>query len=137
MAYVVRKPLNIGGKRREIGEGLQDDEVRSASVIRSGLVVYTSGETASQGDSQGEGYISVPIGVGTDARGLTVSIQGIREAISIAQMASGKATDTVKTLEDIPTLTLVEAIVATKGTKAAAAERIKELTKGAGPEGGE
>ena len=137
MAYVVKKPLNIAGRRREIGEVLQDDEVRSASVIRSGRVAYIGSENGSTGGSGAKGYICIQIGTGNGARDVNVATDGVCDAIATVQMAADDAVEAVKGITDIPTLEVIGAITSVKKVKAAAIERITVLNKEDHSEGGE
>ena len=38
MAYIVKRPINLNGKRRLIGEIIQDDEIANGAIIRTGWV---------------------------------------------------------------------------------------------------
>ena len=38
MAYIVKRPINLNGKRRLIGEIVQDSEIKNGSVIHLGWV---------------------------------------------------------------------------------------------------
>lgn len=38
MAYIVKRPINLNGKRRLIGEIIQDSEIKNGSVIHLGWV---------------------------------------------------------------------------------------------------
>ena len=38
MAYIVKRPINLNGKRRLIGEIIQDDEITQGAIIRTGMV---------------------------------------------------------------------------------------------------
>ena len=38
MAYIVKRPINLNGKRRLIGEIIQDDELTQGALIRTGRV---------------------------------------------------------------------------------------------------
>lgn len=38
MAYIVKRPINLNGKRRLIGEILQDEEITQSVLIRTGRV---------------------------------------------------------------------------------------------------
>lgn len=136
MAYVVKRPLNIAGRRRLIGEVLRDDEVLSASVIQSDYISHIPDAEAQEGVSDAGGYISVPIGSGSALRELSVKIEGICEAIRVLQLTNARAAEAVKGIEDIPTLEVIEAVSGAKAVKAAASGRAAELRERAA-EGGE
>lgn len=59
MAYIVKRPINLNGKRRLIGEIVQDSEIKNGSVIHLGWVEKlkpqsTDGEEAQPEEVQPE-----------------------------------------------------------------------------------
>lgn len=135
MAYVVKKPLSIGGRRRVAGEVLQDDEVKSASVIRSGYVVkIDSGRidvaepalSAKEGSSN-DGGINLPIRGENGSESTTVSPASLSEAVRIIQLSSDKEVAEINKISDTTVLLILGAL--DKGTKAKAAikARVEEL----------
>lgn len=38
MAYIVKRPINLNGKRRLVGEIIQDAEITQGAIIRTGWV---------------------------------------------------------------------------------------------------
>lgn len=38
MAYIVKRPINLNGKRRLVGEIIQDAEIKQGAIIRTGWV---------------------------------------------------------------------------------------------------
>ena len=135
MAYVVKKPLSIGGRRRVAGEVLQDDEVKSASVIRSGYVVKIDSGlidvaepalSAKEG-SANDGGINLPIRGENGSESTTVSPASLSEAVRIIQLSSDKEVAEINKISDTTVLLILGAL--DKGTKAKAAikARVEEL----------
>ena len=135
MAYVVKKPLSIGGRRRVAGEVLQDDEVKSASVIRSGYVVKIDSRlidvaepalSAKEGSSN-DGGINLPIRGENGSESTTVSPASLSEAVRIIQLSSDKEVAEINKISDTTVLLILGAL--DKGTKAKAAikARVEEL----------
>lgn len=135
MAYVVKKPLSIGGRRRVAGEVLQDDEVKSASVIRSGYVVKIDSGlidvaepalSAKEGSSN-DGGINLPIRGENGSESTTVSPASLSEAVRIIQLSSDKEVAEINKISDTTVLLILGAL--DKGTKAKAAikARVEEL----------
>ena len=135
MAYVVKKPLSIGGRRRVAGEVLQDDEVKSASVIRSGYVakidsglidVAEPALSAKEGSSN-DGGINLPIRGENGSESTTVSPASLSEAVRIIQLSSDKEVAEINKISDTTVLLILGAL--DKGTKAKAAikARVEEL----------
>ena len=135
MAYVVKKPLNIGGRRRVAGEVLQDDEVKSASVIRSGYVVKIDSGlidvaepalSAKEGSSN-DGGINLPIRGENGSESTTVSPASLSESVRIIQLSSDKEVAEINKISDTTVLLILGAL--DKGTKAKAAikARVEEL----------
>lgn len=135
MAYVVKKPLNIGGRRRVAGEVLQDDEVKSASVIRSGYVVKIDSGlidvaepalSAKEGSSN-DGGINLPIRGENGSESTTVSPESLSEAVRIIQLSADKEVAEINKISDTTVLLILGAL--DKGTKAKAAikARVEEL----------
>lgn len=129
MAYVVKKPLNIAGRRREIGEILQDDEVRSASVIRSKLVAHIAEEASDKGvEGEKENwYINAPVITKEGTQVISVAVSGICEALLLLQMSSADAVTAVGTATDADMLRIVQACTANTKLKAAVKARMEEL----------
>ena len=139
MAYVVKKPLNIAGRRREIGEVLGADEVRSASVIRSGLVAYIPDDSSAavQEAREGEIHINAPIVSKSGTEVISVSAAAICDALLLMQMPQAEAIAAIGTATDESMLRIVSVCTGNNKIKAAIKERTAELETEDDSEGGE
>ena len=139
MAYVVKKPLNIAGRRREIGEVLTDDEVQGASVIRSGLVAFIPGaETQGSTHKRAEkaAGIFVPIATKNGTESVSVSAEGIYEAFLILQMTQAEALPEIGKVEDYGLLQIVGACAGSTKVKTAAREKAAAIKEAQVSKGG-
>jgi len=125
MAYVVKKPLNIAGCRREIGEILGDDEVQSASVIRSGLVAYIpdDGSVVAPETQEGEIHINAPIVTKSGTEVISVSTEAIFSALLLMQLPQAEALSEIGNMEDADILQIVGACAGSAKVKTAAKEK--------------
>lgn len=137
MTYVVNTPLNIAGRRREIGELLQEDEVRNPSVIRSGFVTRLldpadfAVETANE-----DRHISAPIITKKGTEVISVSETGICEVILLMQKPQAEAISAIETATDLNMLQILGACVSAAKVKTAIKARIEALTGEAEAKGG-
>ena len=139
MAYVVQRPLNIAGRRREIGEILRDDEVQSACVIRSDLVTYVADDAAGAAveAQEGEIHINAPIVSKSGTEVISVSAEAICDALLLMQMPQADAIAAIGTATDESMLRIVNACTGNNKIKAAIKERAAELETEDDSEGGE
>lgn len=96
--YVVKLPLNIGGKRRKIGEMLSDSEVTSKELVSSGYLVKVEGKPSEPAEASGTGReVLLPVLTDKGTAALSVSEAGIAEAVKIMQLSQTEALEAVKT----------------------------------------
>ncbi len=142
MAYVVKKPLDIGGRRRAIGEILRNDEVASASLIRSGFIAKVDSklvEAAENADSLSEGCschskVNLPVIDGKGSTVISVAPESISEAVRIMQLPRADAIDAVKQSDDADMLTVVSLCEGNNAILSAVKKRLADLKAG-GSEG--
>ena len=135
MAYVVKKPLDIGGRRRAIGEILRDDEVASGSVIRSGYVakidskivdIVMDAESPAK-EADGAGKVNLPVVSENGSSVISVAPESISEAVRIMQLSQADAITAVKQSEDADMLTVVALCESNKTILSAVRKRLTEL----------
>lgn len=144
--YTVRKPINLKGKRRVIGAVVSCEDVdpeRASFFIRNGyLSRIDSGLPESAGESlalvqddgrykarEGEIEINVPIIKKDGNMVISVSQEGIIEAIRLIQTALGEAVPEIEQIQDENILILLDACDSRKAIKEAAKERAAVLRK--------
>lgn len=135
MAYVVKKPLNIGGRRREIGNILRDEEVASGSVIRSGyvakidsaLVDLAAGAGSPAKDVSDVGKVNLPVLSENGSTVISVAPESISEAVRIMQLSQTDAVTAAKQSEDADMLTVVTLCESNKTILSAVRKRLAEL----------
>ncbi len=135
MAYVVKKPLDIGGRRRAIGEILRDDEVASGSVIRSGYVAKIDSKivdfaTAADSPAKGAdsaGKVNLPVLSENGSTVISVAPESISEAVRIMQLSQTDAVTAAKQSEDADMLTVVTLCESNKTILSAVRKRLAEL----------
>ena len=119
MAYTVLKPINIGGKRRIIGEVLNDSDVaagRVYSLVKSGYISELKQLT-----------INIPINDGVFD--IEVALDDAVEVFTILQSRVEEATERIKKIEKEEVLILIDATDSRKSVKAAAVEQAKKITE--------
>lgn len=145
MAYVVKKPLDIGGRRRAIGEILRDDEVVSGSVIRSGYVAKVDiliEDIAEAADSpvtvDGDaGKVNLPVVSENGSTVISVAPESISEAVRIMQLSQADAITAAKQSEDADMLTVVTLCESNKTILSAVRKRLADLEAEDGGSAGE
>lgn len=133
--YVVKRPINIGGRRRIIGEMLRDDEVVSAALVRSGYVAkIDSGlldvaEAVAEpiGPFDGEIRIDIPIITKDGGMVIKVSPETVCNAVRLIQTNVEDAAGEIGTSEDEDMLIILDACDSRKKIKDAARRRAEEL----------
>ena len=134
--YVVKKPLNIGGKRRVIGEILKDEEITNAAIIRSGMVAkIDSGllDAAGSGNSslhpsEEDGNIFVPVSGKNHADSIFLTPKEVFLVFWVLQISgSDKAVTEVKECSSRNVLSVVAQIDGRKAVRSAALAKLEEL----------
>ncbi len=141
MAYVVKKPLNMGGRRRLIGEILKDDEV-GGTLIRAGYVAKIDSALVDFAENAGglsegassEGKVNLPVLTEDGSTVLSVASESICEAVRIMQLTQAEALEAVKLSEDKDMLTVISLCESNKTILSAVRKQIAELENG-GSEG--
>ena len=123
MAYTVLKPINIGGKRRIIGEVLNDSDVaagRVYSLVKSGYIseLKTIPEEGIDVAELKQLTINIPINDGVFDIEFTILQSRVEEA-----------TERIKKIEKEEVLILIDATDSRKSVKAAAVEQAKKITQ--------
>lgn len=145
MAYVVKKPLDIGGRRRVIGEILRDDEVMGGSVIRSGYVAKIESDLvniAAAADSlakgaYGAGKVNLPVLSENGSTVISVAPESISEAVRIMQLSQADAIAAVKESADKDILTVISLCESNKTILSTVRKRLAELEDADGGSAGE
>lgn len=129
--YVVKKPLNIGGRRRAVGELLSDDEVKGGSIVRSGYVAQIdsglldiAGETvlsqeASAGASADKTLIILPVYDKNGNTTISVAQGAIQEAVWLTQIPAKDAVKRMEETGDAETLAVLRLIETRKEVRSA------------------
>lgn len=142
--YIVKKPLNLRGIRRKIGEIVNEkdiDKTRVYSLVRSGYLsevgesvaglIQDSAVTKPLNPAQeGEALINVPIIRKEGTMSILVVPEGISEVIRLLQSTALDAEQAIKDIEDDNILILLDACDSRKTVKAAARNRAMELSQG-------
>lgn len=142
--YIVKKPLNLCGVRRKIGEVVNEqdvDKTRVYSLVRSGYLSEVSESAAGLiQDSaasllpfpaqEGETLINVPIIRKEGTMSILVAPEGISEAIRLIQSTVPEVEQAIKEIEDDNILILLDACDSRKAVRAAARNRAMELSQG-------
>ena len=136
--YVVKKPVNIGGKRRAIGELVNLDEVKSGTLIRCGYVAkIDSGllDVAEEGGAfkaqEGAIEINVPIIQKDGSMDLSVGLETVSEAFRLLQAAPNDAIETINGITDEDLLIILDACDSRKAVHAAVRARATALQEAA------
>lgn len=142
--YIVKKPLNLRGVRRKIGEVVNEqdvDKTRAYSLVRSGYLSEV-GESAAGliqdsaaslppiSAQEGEVLINVPIIRKEGTMSILVAPEGVSEVIRLLQSTALDAEQAIKGIEDDNILILLDACDSRKTVKAAARNRAMELSQG-------
>lgn len=143
MAYIVKKPMNLAGKRRIIGEVLSDEEInltRVYSLVQSGYLaeVGNMSESVHNFDtikermnvtqkSEGMSMINVPIKQGNDSFELELTAEDVVQVFEMLQETVEVATERIKEIEKEEVLILIDATDNRKGVKASAVEQAKKI----------
>lgn len=134
MAYIVKKPMNLAGKRRIIGEVLSDEEInltRVYSLVQSGYLaeVGNMSESVHNFDTIKEGMsmINVPIKQGNDSFELELTAEDVVQVFEMLQETVEVATERIKEIEKEEILILIDATDNRKGVKASAVEQAKKI----------
>lgn len=120
--YAVKLPLNIGGKRRLIGELIDDSEVKSPELVNSGFLVHVNDPTPKTD-------IDVPI---MDDGGFThikMDPQSVIEALTIMQLPQADALAAVASTTCTDALLILENCEANKTIRSAVVKRERELSE--------
>lgn len=153
MAYIVKKPMNLAGKRRIIGEVLSDEEInltRVYSLVQSGYLAEvgnmsesvhnfdTIKERMNVTQKEGMAMINVPIKQGNDSFELELTAEDVVQVFEILQETVEVATERIKEIEKEAVLILIDATDNRKGVKASAVEQAKKIKEkiSFGQEGG-
>lgn len=153
MAYIVKKPMNLAGKRRIIGEVLSDEEInltRVYSLVQSGYLAEvgnmsesvhnfdTIKERMNVTQKEGMSMINVPIKQGNDSFELELTAEDVVQVFEILQETVEVATERIKEIEKEEVLILIDATDNRKGVKASAVEQAKKIKEkiSYGQEGG-
>lgn len=144
MAYVVKKPLDIGGKRRLIGEILSDQEVSGGAVIRSGYVARVNSMLADiavrsespSGAGPTIGQINLPDLSKNGSEGISVSPESICEAVRVMQLSQAEAIAAAEKSEDEDMLAIVGLCESNKTILSAVRKRLSDLEARKAADGG-
>lgn len=144
MAYIVKKPMNLAGKRRIIGEVLSDEEInltRVYSLVQSGYLaeVGNMSESVHNFDTIKERTsMIVPIKQGNDSFELELKAEDVVQVFEMLQETVEVATERIKEIEKEEVLILIDATDNRKGVKASAVEQAKKIKEkiSFGQEGG-
>lgn len=136
--YVVKKPLNLGGKRRVIGETLRDDEVVSASLVRSGYVARIDSGLLDIAESvaeplrpfNGEAITDIPIITKDGGMVIPAAPETIYNTFRLIQTTAEDAVGEISVTEDEDLLIILNACDTRKTVKEAARKRAEELRSG-------
>lgn len=141
MAYTVLKPINIGGKRRIIGEVLNDNDVaagRVYSLVKSGYIseIKTIPEVVNENIKEGidvaelkQLTINIPIKQNDGVFDIEVALDDAVEVFTILQSKVEEATERIKKIEKEEVLILIDATDSRKSVKAVAAEQAKKINQ--------
>lgn len=141
MAYTVLKPINIGGKRRIIGEILNDSDVatgRVYSLLKSGYIseLKTIPEVVNENIKEGidvaelkQLTINIPIKQNDGVFDIEVALDDAIGVFIILQSKVEEATERIKQIEKEEVLILIDATDSRKSVKAAAAEQAKKINE--------
>ena len=125
--YAVKLPLNIGGRRRKIGELIDDAEVKSPELVSSGYLVKITGASGAPAESiSPEGLITLPVIRENGTETVSVAQSGIAEAVRIMQLSQADAVEAVKTAEN-DTLIVLDLCEGNKTIKSAVRKGGSEL----------
>ncbi len=128
--YVVKLPLNIGGKRRLIGELLDDSEVTSKELITSGyLVEVDTGHTEAVEAHEGSTLVELPVISEKGTQFISVGSESISEAVRVMQLSQNDAINAVKASTDSDMLIVLDLCESNKTIKAAIRKRGEELSE--------
>ena len=144
MAYVVKKPLDIGGRRRAIGEILRDDEVRGGSLIRSGYVAKIDSGLANTADAPDSpnggvssgGKVNLPVIAKSGLTVISVAPESIYEAVRIMQLSQADAIAAAEQSGDPDMLTVVSLCESNKTILSAVRKQLSDLEAGESADGG-
>lgn len=139
--YIVKKPLNLRGVRRKIGDVVDAQDVvqsRAYSLVRSGYLSEVGGGAADlmQGSAaslpphsaqEEEFLINVPIIRKEGSISISASPEGISEVIRLLQSPVADTEQAIKEIEDDNVLILLDACDSRKTVKGAAKNRAMEL----------
>jgi len=128
MAYIVKKPLHIRGRRFKPGDIVGDDIGINGVLIRTGRVAKV-GEAlpeAQEGLSEArvdETQMNLPV-IGSDGSSfISVAPESICEAVRIVQLTKAEISAAIEKTEDTDTLIVLDLILSDKKLKAAVKER--------------
>lgn len=142
--YTVLKPVNIAGKRRIIGELLDDGLVinsRVATLIRSGYLseIKDNSDFATEVmevKAEQRTIITIPVLRGKQLLELKLEFELVPQIFEILQLPQEDAIGRIKQIFNGDVLILIDAADNRKQIKAAAAEQAKNLME-ASKEGNE
>lgn len=141
--YVVKKPLNIRGKRRIIGEVIQKsdiDEKRVYSLVSSGYIaridsgaldlaeVSTCAEPIRDFPAQEGGVqVNIPIIKKEGSMVISVAPEGVSDALRLIQTAASEAVKEIEGIDDENVLIILDACDSRKAIKEAVRNRAAVL----------
>lgn len=140
--YVVKKPLNLRGKRRSIGEIIQKsdiDENRAYFLIRAGYIVQIEGgvfgtaemalNTAVIQDFPKQ-EVNVPIIKKEGTMVISVASEGVSNALRLIQVSTSEAVKEIEEIKDENVLIILDACDSRKAVKEAVRNRAAVLHAG-------
>lgn len=134
MAYIIRKPMDIAGKRRSIGEVLNDEEVNQSrvySLVKSGYLseVRTMPELVHIPMGMPEGTSSIIIPIKQGEFEVEITAEDVVHVFGILQETVDIAAERIKSIEKEEILILIDATDSRKGVKVAAAEQARKINQ--------
>lgn len=133
--YVVKKPIDIGGKRRIIGEVLQDKEVVSPTLIRSGYVAKIDSGVLDSVEGVVEPLkafpegtvINVPITTKDGTLVIPATCETVCNAFRLLQTGADEAIKEIEVSEDEDLLIILDACDSRKAVHTAVRNRAGDL----------
>lgn len=131
MSYTVLKPINLGGKRRFIGEVIETEVVvkeRANTLVKNGYLaeIQTLPELVAD-TKQTNKVIKIPIIQDEESMDVNLYDSDIIQIFMIMQMPVEEAINKIPLIEDENLLILLHATDSRKRIKTAAVEQAKKL----------
>lgn len=139
MKYTILKPIYLSGKKRFIGDIIDEsliDKTRVWALKRSGFIAELGrfeGETSSTEtckEIQSIQTLTIPIHVDNNIQNLLMKPEDISLALSIMQVDTKKAIEQINHLDSEEVLILINAVDNRKSIKEAAAVAAKKFNQG-------